>query len=319
MLHSAQDLFREGFILEAEIPAYEQVLARYRFRLPRYYANLIDKNDPLCPIRRQAIPSLEEMAAPAQGWSGDPLSDLKHRPVSRVTHRYPDRALLHLTTSCSMFCRYCFRKTLLNDWSPDFLSGEWKEAILYFEKHPSIKEVIFSGGDPLMVSDAQLAMVLGQLRGIPHLKRIRFHTRVPVTYPSRITEELCEVLVSSDMPTAIVTHFNHPKELTLESGAACDRLRMMDITLLNQSVLLRGVNDKPEILISLSEELFEWGILPYYLHHPDPAEGTGSFNVGREEGLAIEEEMRRRLPGYLVPRYVEDRVGEHHKRQVREL
>jgi len=319
MLHSAQDLFREGFIQENQVPAYEKLLAQYRFRLPRYYASLIDKADPNCPIRRQAIPSLEETISALPGWTGDPLKDLDHRPANRLTHRYPNRALIHLTASCSMYCRYCFRKTLLNEKSSDFLDGEWKQAVEYIEKHKAIEEVIFSGGDPLMVSDAQLAMALGQLRAIPHLRRVRFHSRVPVTFPMRVTEELAEVLASSDMPTVLVTHFNHPKELTEQSEEACLKLQEKGIMVLNQSVLLRGVNDNAEVLIELSQRLFEWEILPYYLHHPDHAAGTESFEVSQEEGALIEEQMRRRLPGYLVPRYVVDLADGNYKRPVREL
>lgn len=318
MLHSASDLLREGFIEENQVAAYEKLLAQYRFRLPRYYASLIDKADPQCPIRLQAIPRLDELAPKTDGWTGDPLRDLQHRPAPRITHRYPNRVLLHMTASCSMYCRYCFRKTLLNEQSGDFLDGEWKEAISYIESRTQIEEVIFSGGDPLMVSDAQLAMVLGNLRSIPHLRRIRFHSRVPVTFPMRVTDELAEVLASSDLPTILVTHFNHPKELTNESEDACLKLQDQGILLLNQSVLLKGVNDKVETLVDLSQRLFEWEILPYYLHHPDRAMGTESFDVSREKGLAIEEDLRRRLPGYLVPRYVIDLVDGDYKKPVRD-
>jgi lysine 2,3-aminomutase len=317
-LRSAQDLLAAGFINESELPRYESLLSRYQFSLPRYYANLINPDDPQCPIRRQCIPSPEE----TQSWEGfrpDPLYDLKHQPVKRVTHRYSNRALLHLTPNCSMYCRFCFRKSLLNELSPDLFRGSLVEAVRYFATHPEIEEVIFSGGDPLMTSDELLNRIIGELSQIPSLRRIRFHTRVPVTFPLRITRPLIQAMTHTRLPVTVVTHFNHPREITAESSAACRSLRRAEILLLNQSVLLAKVNDTAETLESLQWQLGDLGIVPYYLHHPDRALGTRHFDVSYTRGLEILKVLKRRLPGYLVPRYVVDLPEYDHKVDVSTL
>lgn len=314
---SADDLIALGFIRPQEKARYEPLLSRFKFRLTPYYASLIDRDDPECPIHRQAIPRLDELED-IPGLVADPLRDLDHEPVGRVTHRYPNRALFHVTPACSMYCRYCFRKSLLNELQTDLFGGRLHEAMAYFREHSEIEEVIFSGGDPFLVSDAALVSFREELETIPHLKRLRFHTRVPVTFPMRVTRALAAAVKSELLPTVIVTHFNHPRELTTQAVAACRILREAGLHLLNQSVLLAGVNDSAAVLTSLSEKVFEAGVLPYYLHHPDRAAGTGSFDLPRERGLLLHESLKRRLPGYLVPRYVVDIVGQPYKRDVRE-
>lgn len=311
-LRSVEDLLGEGLISSDEAEGLRPVLARYRFLLPRYYAGLIDRKNRKCPIRLQGIPSVEEMA-PFPGTVEDPLRDLDHRPASRVTHRYRGRALLQLTPSCSMYCRFCFRKSLLNDLKEELFDGDWTKAITYFASRGDLQEVILSGGDPLLVSDRALEQVMAALAGIPHLKRVRVHTRVPVTLPARVTDSLVGILSGMRLQAVVVNHFNHPKELTAETAAASSRLRSAGITLLNQSVLLKRVNDDGETLIQLSEGLFEQGILPYYLHHPDPALGTAGFQIPEIIGRRIHERLKERLPGYLVPRYVKDVVGHPYK------
>ncbi len=312
---TARDLFAEGFIQENEIPAFDSLLRKYRFLLPRYYAGLIDKADPKCPIRLQAIPSLLEREKDDRD-SSDPLNDLAYQPSPRVTHRYPNRALFHLTPNCSMYCRYCFRKSLLNELSDELFEGGFEEALTYFSTHPEIEEVIFSGGDPFLVSDLTLARLLSRLAEMPHVQRVRFHTRVPVTFPARITRALIAALTSTRFTPIIVSHFNHPKELTDEARAGVSALRVDGLAMLNQSVLLRGVNDSASVLAKLYRELFSWGVSPYYLHHPDQAAGTRHFSVAPEEGLLIHQALRELSPGYLVPRYVIDTGDQLGKRDV---
>lgn len=316
-LCSARQLADAGLLAEQDVPAMDALLARYKLRLPRYYAGLIDRADPDCPIRRQAIPSLAE-GTDRPDLVPDPLADLAHQPAPRITHRYEDRALLHLTSNCSMYCRYCFRKSLLNELAADLFGGELRAALEYLGAHPEIREVILSGGDPLLARDAVLDEAIAALSAMPHLKRLRIHTRVPVTFPVRLTAPLARALTRHRLPVVIVTHFNHPREVTPESRAACGRLREAGTTLLNQSVLLRGVNDDADTLAALSEALFTAGILPYYLHHPDRAAGTGHFDVSRERGLALHRALRTRLSGYLVPRYVVDLPGRPYKANVAE-
>lgn len=311
-LRTAEDLLRHGLIEEAELPHYDRVIGRYSLFLPRYYANLIEPHNPTCPIRLQALPDPAELRD-VPGELADPLGDLQHRPVARITHRYQGRALLHLTVNCPMYCRYCFRKSLLNEDSADFFSGGLKEAFEYVEATPELEEVILSGGDPLMVSDSLLAQVLERLSVVKHLKRIRIHTRAPVTMPARIDDGLARALQVSRLPLVLVTHFNHPREITAESATACRILKPLTSALLNQSVLLRGVNDSVGALKILCERVFDAGVLPYYLHQLDRARGTAHFEVDLETGRQLFSQLKSVLPGYLIPRYVQDRADARYK------
>jgi len=374
-LRSAEDLFREGFIRAEEVEAYQRVISRFPFFLTRYYAGLINKENPKCPIRLQAIPSLEELETDGH-FTTDPLSDLAYKPAPHITHRYRDRVLLHLTPNCSMVCRFCFRKSLLTkSLSQDLLRNEaWRKArrqgrrrqkgggglegpastfdpedavqsalkpavvarslevgsrdsqglfegsiqegINYIAGHPEIREVIFSGGDPWMVSSEKLESVLGQIERIFHVSRVRFHTRVPVTLPDRIDDDLMRVLARRRFAIVVVAHFNHPKEITAESASAVGRLLNGKYLILNQSVLLRGVNDSAPVLKELWEKLFEISVVPYYLHHPDRASGTRHFDLPLEVGLRLYDKAREGLPGYLVPKYVVDSEGISYKMPV---
>jgi len=309
-----EELVSEGFLTEEQAQRLESVSEKYQFFLPRYYASLIDKSDPMCPIRLQAIPRWEESLSKKEEIA-DPLQDLQHQPVPRITHRYANRVLLHLTPNCSMYCRFCFRKSLLNELKSDLFSGALTDAFQYLKNQTEIQEVIFSGGDPFMVSEGALQQTLQALSHISHIKRVRFHSRVPVTLPSRVNSTFVDALTSTRFRPIVVTHFNHPKELTHQALEALFRLREKAV-LLNQSVLLKDVNDESDVLIHLCERLFEAGVLPYYLHQLDSAQGTSHFFVDEDRGRAIVDEMRKRLPGYLVPRYVIDIVGDSHKREV---
>ncbi|MBI4404025.1 MAG: KamA family radical SAM protein [Deltaproteobacteria bacterium] len=317
-LRTAEDLAAAELIPKNAVDNYRPVIEKYRLLLPRYYASLIDKGDPACPIRLQAIPSPCELTNRLPESKRDPLSDLAFKPASRMTTRYQDRALLQLTPSCPMYCRFCFRKGLLTGHEESLFDGSLEDAIAYIERHTELEEIILSGGDPLMVHDSELSAVLTQLENISHLRRVRIHTRVPVTLPNRITEALAQILSATRFPLVLVTHFNHPKELTVQSTLACKRLRAQGLSLFNQSVLLKGVNDRVETLCLLSKGLFEIGVIPYYLHHPDPASGTEHFLVPAAEGLRIFESLRQMLPGYLTPRYVIDIVGSPYKVPVTE-
>lgn len=312
-LRTANDLVKAGFLAPEMVSAVEPVLLKYQFLLPRYYASLIDREDPHCPIGLQALPRIEELTSSDLA---DPLADLRHQPKPRLTHRFRGRVLLHLTPNCSMYCRFCFRKSLLNELKPDLFGGSLEEALAYIQHDGSIEEVIFSGGDPLMATDEAIRSVLVRLREVSTVQRIRFHTRVPVTFPMRITPELVEVLRTAAKPIVIVTHFNHPKELTVDSFQAVQCLKAADFTLLNQSVLMKGVNDSSEVLCDLSRKLFTFGILPYYLHQRDAAEGTDHFEVSIQRGKQIYAELKATLSGYLVPRYVQDLVGSEAKVEI---
>lgn len=304
-LRTAPQLAAAGWIAPAEVPAYERLLERFPLVLPPYYARLIDRTDPRCPIRLQAIPQLRELED-NENREADPLEDFGHRPAPRITHRYAGRALLHLTPNCSMVCRYCFRKSVLSEGKREFFEGEVAQALDYLRRTPGIAEVIFSGGDPFLANETLLGETLAALGEMAHLKRVRFHSRVPVTLPMRVTPAFARLLTRSGKAASVVCHFNHPREITPEATQALAELRAQNLTVLNQSVLLAGVNDSAETLADLSEKLFAAGALPYYLHQMDPAQGTRAFDVPVERGQEIVRDLRERLPGYLVPRYVVD-------------
>lgn len=309
-LRTAGDLFAEGFISQGEIADYEKLLKNYTFLLPRYYANLIDKSDPNCPIKLQAIPRLVELKPSV--FVADPLFDLKYQPVTNVTHRYPNRVLLHLTSNCSMYCRFCFRKTLLNNLSEEMFDSNVEKALCYISEHIEIKEVIFSGGDPFLANEVLLRQTLKKLSEMSHIERIRFHTRVPVTLPMRIDDDFLDVL-KSEKPILVVTHFNHSKEITKESISALNKMRHQNILLFNQSVLLKGVNDSVEALEPLYAKLFSLNVMPYYLHHPDKSLGTEHFYLSQELGKEIMHTLKQRMPGYMLPKYVVDLGSETYK------
>lgn len=317
-IRSAEELATEGFIDPKSVPSYERLLQKFPLVLPRYYARLIDRADPFCPIRLQAVPQLRELDD-GPGFEPDPLGDLEHQPVPRITHRYANRVLIHLTPNCSLVCRYCFRKSLLGEKRAEFFEGQLAPGLDYIRATPQIEEVIFSGGDPFLAAEMTLAQALKGLSEIPHVRRVRFHSRVPATLPMRITPDFADRLLASRRPTVVVTHFNHPKEVTVEARTALGALAGAGLRLLNQSVLLKGVNDDALVLKRLSEALFEAGALPYYLHHPDRARGTAHFDLPPSRGLEIYRELRSSTSGYLVPRYVVDNPALPFKRDVADL
>jgi len=289
----------------ADAPALAEVIERYQLLVSDYYLGLIDPDDPACPIRKQALPDVAELIE-APGERPDPIGDRAHGQADVLVHRYPDRALLFPTFRCPMFCRYCFRKVALND-EPIRLRSALDGALDYLAAHPEIHEVILSGGDPLMLSDDRLGDLLDRLKAIG-VRRIRIHTRFPVTLPMRVDAALARRLAAA-RPLYLVTHFNHPRELTPQSTAALHHLVDAGLTVLNQAVLLRGVNADPAVLATLFERLLDHQVRPYYLHHPDLTVGTGHFRVSIDDGLAITRALRGRLTGLALPTYVLDIPG----------
>lgn len=282
---------------------------RFRTLVPRYYLGLIDRADPEDPIAKMAFPAAEE-AVQSPGALRDPIGDLARQAAPRLTHRYKDRALLHVTNLCPMYCRFCFRKNLMNEREENLYSGDFAEAFAYLGSHPEIEEVILTGGDPWMLSDDKLsALVDGIVAASPSLKRLRFHTRMPVTLPARVTESLLRAVKRPGVRTFVVTHFNHPRELSAEAKAGLALLLGAGLTVLNQSVLLKGVNDHPATLRELFLGLGNEGVLPYYLHHCDLVAGAEHFRTSIAEGRRIWTELRGTLPGYLIPEYVLDTPG----------
>ena len=284
----------------------EAVTQRYRMLVTEYYLGLIDPADPNDPIRRQALPDPGELFD-APGELADPIGDTPHSPVEGLVHRYPDRVLFFPTFLCPMYCRYCFRKVALNE-TPVRLTRVLPAAVAYVRAHPEVREVILSGGDPLLLADERLGEVLTAFREVPTVERLRIHTRVPVTLPMRVDAALA-ALLSANRPLYVVAHYNHPRELTPEAERAVRHLVDVGVTVMNQAVLLRGVNDSPEVLAALFGGLLRWQVRPYYLHHPDLTVGTAAFRLSLRKGLEIVRALRGRLTGLAWPIYAIDIPG----------
>lgn len=279
----------------------------FRFEVTPYYLGLVDFDNPSCPIAAQIFPRTAEQNDRAFP-DDDPLAEESHMPVPGLTHRYPDRVLWYLSHHCAVYCRFCMRKRKVSrpESAPDF--QEFADALTYIETTPGIKEVILSGGDPLSLSDDRLDFILTRLKQVPSLSSVRIHTRMPVTLPMRITIEFAGML-RRHFPLTLVTHFNHPAEITSDAAAAVKRLRMNGVLVLNQSVLLNGVNDTVEIQEALLLGLLRIGAKPYYLHQCDEVRGVSHFRVQIRKGKEILRGLRGRNPGIAIPRYVIDLPG----------
>ncbi|WP_163647529.1 EF-P beta-lysylation protein EpmB [Modicisalibacter sp. 'Wilcox'] len=283
----------------------------FAVRVPEAYLRRIRPNDPTDPLLRQVLPVTDETRTPP-GFVTDPLAEAEHTPRRGLIHKYAGRVLLITSPTCAINCRYCFRRHFpYAENSPS--RAQWQESLDYLRADPSIREAILSGGDPLASSDARLAWLVDQLAAIPHLQRLRLHTRLPVVIPDRIDDALLDWLAATRLQTVMVLHINHPAEIDDAVIAACARLKDAGVTLLNQSVLLRGVNDDVAVLAELSEALFAAGILPYYLHVLDPVAGAAHFDVPDAEARALHRALRDRLAGFLLPRLVREIPGEASK------
>ena len=304
---------REAELVAADATTLAQVAARYAVAITPHLAALIDRTDPHDPIARQFVPDMRELDHRPEE-RADPIGDEAHSPVPGVVHRYPDRVLLKLTHVCPVYCRFCFRREVVGPRGPQALSDEAIEAAMtYIASDPGIWEVILTGGDPFMLSPRRIAGVTERLSAIRHVKILRWHTRVPVADPARVSPELVAALGSSAKTVYVAVHANHPRELTAAARAACARIVDAGIPMLSQTVLLKGVNDDPEILAALMRAFVEARIKPYYLHHPDLAPGTSHFRMSIEEGRAIVRQMRGRFSGLAQPTYVLDIPGGHGK------
>ncbi|MCU0796224.1 MAG: KamA family radical SAM protein [Akkermansiaceae bacterium] len=272
-----------------------------------HFFNLIDPEDPDCPIRRQVIPRLEEgWAAPEE--MADPCGEDSHMPVPGLVHRYPDRVLFLVTDRCASYCRYCTRSRVVSGVGEQHLETQWEAAFRYLENTPQVRDVLLSGGDPLLFSDSRLEKILTRLRSIPHIEFVRIGSRIPIFLPQRITPALCEMLRKFH-PLFISIHTNHPKELTTEVRDALGRLADAGIPLGNQSVLLRGVNDSVEVQRALLHKLLRCRVKPYYLYQCDLIHGSSHLRTHVSEGLEIMDRLRGHTTGYAVPQFVVDGPG----------
>lgn len=303
-LRAAGDLAREGLTAD---PAVEAVAARYAVAITPHVLDLIDRADPADPVARQYVPSAAELDATPEE-RADPIGDDAHAPVKGVVHRYPDRALLKPTHACAVYCRFCFRREMVGPGGAALDPGELAAALDYIRAMPEIREVILTGGDPLVLSARRLGALVGDLAAVPHVDWLRIHTRVPVADPARISDELVAAL-KAEKAVWVAVHVNHANELSPEALAACAKLADAGIPLVSQTVLLKGVNDDAETLDALFRKLTKNRIKPYYLHHGDLAPGTAHFRTTLAHGQGLMRELRARLSGLAQPVYVLDIPG----------
>jgi len=298
--------------LDALLPSLAAAGARsFPLRVPRAFLARMRRGDPADPLLRQVLPLADEDRVVA-GYGLDAVGDLASRAVPGVLHKYQGRALLVATGSCAVNCRYCFRRHF--PYAEEGAAADrWRGALAWLAAHPDVDEVLLSGGDPWSLSDARLHELTDGLRRIPHLRRLRVHTRLPVVLPDRVDAGLLAWVRGLHLPLVVVVHANHPAELDPATARAFAALRAAGATLLNQAVLLQGVNDDPKVLAGLSESLFAQGVLPYYLHQLDRVAGTAHFAVDDALARRLHQDLRRRLPGYLVPRLVREEAGQPYK------
>ncbi len=285
----------------------EKSLSRLRMAITPYYASLMDPDDPSCPVRMQAVPTINETNI-ADADFLDPLHEDEDSPVPGFTHRYPDRGLLLVTDQCSMYCRHCTRRRHAGETDRAYTKAHIEKCIEYIADTPTVRDVLLSGGDPLTINEGLLEWVLSELSSIPHVDFVRIGTRTPVVCPQRVTEELCSMLRKYH-PVWINTHFNHPKEITPESIRACSMLADAGVPLGNQSVLLKGVNDCPLIFRELNQQLLKMRVRPYYIYQCDLSEGIEHFRTSIGKGIEIIEFLRGHTSGLAVPHFIVDAPG----------
>ena len=287
---------------------------QFPLRVPRGFVARMRPGDPQDPLLRQVLPLGEEMR-PMPGFSLDAVGDGAAKAADGVIRKYQGRALLVTTGSCAINCRYCFRRHFPYA-QETAAAGQWRQAVELIAGDASIDEVILSGGDPLSLATAKLAELTHALAQVPHVRRLRIHTRLPVVLPERVDDELVSWLRALPWPVTVVLHANHAHEFDCSVDAACRRLRDAGVALLNQAVLLRGVNDSVEALADLSERGFQAGVLPYYLHQLDRVQGAAHFEVSDERARALHATLASRLSGYLVPKLVREVSGDPGKRPL---
>ena len=305
----------EGLVPPERLPALEAVAARYAVAITPPMAELVDRTDPADPIARQFVPDAAELDTRPEELA-DPIGDDAHAAAPGLIHRYPDRVLLKLVQVCAVYCRFCFRRETVGPEATHLTAAALGEAVAYIAAHPEVWEVIVSGGDPLVASPRRLAALMADLAAIPHVKVVRFHTRVPVVAPETVTADLVAALRAPGIATWVAVHANHPRELTPAARAAIAALADAGMPLVGQTVLLRGVNDDPETLGALMRGLVECRVKPYYLHHGDLAPGTAHFRTSLDDGERLMRGLRGRYSGLCQPTYVLDIPGGHGKTPV---
>ncbi len=285
----------------------DKARGRLSMAITPYWATQMDPEDPDCPIRRQAVPvAAESVVSPHE--MTDPCAEDRDSPAPHLVHRYPDRVLLLATDHCAMYCRHCTRRRLVGEHESSSSASRFDQAIEYIKSNKKVRDVLISGGDPLTLEDEEIDDLLGRIRSISHVELLRIGTRVPVTLPQRITEKLVTIF-KKHSPVWMSIHFNHPKEITKRCKIACDMLADAGVPMGSQTVLLKGINDRPYVMKKLMHELLQIRVRPYYIYQCDPVRGTQHFRTPVAAGINIMEKLRGHTSGYAVPTYVIDGPG----------
>lgn len=283
----------------------------FSLRVPEPYLARIEKGNPNDPLLLQVLPQAQEMLAP-KGFTKDPLAEMEANPLPGIIHKYRGRVLLVMTGACAINCRYCFRRHF--PYQDNQISSEhWAKVLDYLRTDTSISEVIFSGGDPLATPDKRFARFVSDLEAIPHLQRLRIHSRLPVVIPQRITQTFIDTLANSRLHSVLVIHSNHANEIDSSTGNALKKLQHAGIIVLNQAVLLKGINDTLPAQKALHETLFRYGVLPYYLFVLDKVQGAAHFDIEDETAIALIKALQAELPGYLIPKLAREIPGKPSK------
>lgn len=312
-LTSIADLLEANLVAQEDVDSLTPVAARYSAAITPGLARLIAPDDPRDPIARQFVPTPAELAIGDEERT-DPIGDDAHSPVAGIVHRHRDRVLLKAVAACPVYCRFCFRRETIGPRRASALTpNELRVAVDYIKSHPEIWEVILTGGDPFILSPRRAGQLGRQLADIPHVKVVRWHTRVPFTDPARVSDSFVRAIRTDSATTFVALHANHPREFTDEGRAAAARLVDAGIPVVSQSVLLKGVNDDVDTLETLMRAFVEFRVKPYYLHHPDLVPGTSHFRLSIDEGLLLMRELRARLSGLAMPTYVIDIPGGYGK------
>jgi EF-P beta-lysylation protein EpmB len=310
-ISSIYELLNQLGLKAEDLNATEQAASQFPIKVPQPFVKLMEYGNPKDPLLKQVLPITSELQVNSN-FSTDPVGESSFNPVPGIVHKYRNRVLMIISPNCAINCRYCFRRHFPYEDNRQS-KQQWLKALDYLKTKPEINEVIYSGGDPLAANDNFLSWLTGEIESIKHIKRLRIHTRLPVVIPSRIDDPLLNWLSNTRLKTTVVLHINHANEIDIALSQGVDRLKQAGILVLNQSVLLKGVNDNSHQLTCLSEKLFDAGILPYYLHMLDPVQGASHFDVPEAQAVEIFNQIQSELPGFLVPKLVQERAGETSK------